>query len=204
MVTRRACRQSYSEFGDVGMAHVPARAALSSERRPAQASDSEGSRKRRRFRLTAGSCRASTGPCKVHFGVWLPVERAESHTRNLATDGRANVPVVPICHLSGSRLRPTQASKIPRWTALVQPMQITLELPEDIARGLESTCKDLPRAALESLALEAYRSHALTAVQLRRLLGFETRMHEIYNYTAADFEQDRETLRQLRITEAQS
>ena len=55
-------------------------------------------------------------------------------------------------------------------------MQITLELPEDIARGLESRWKDLPRAALESLALEAYRSQALTAAQLRRLLGFETRM----------------------------
>jgi hypothetical protein len=65
--------------------------------------------------------------------------------------------------------------------------------------------------ALESLALEAYRSHALTAAQLRRLLGFETRTqveaflkdHEIYDYTAADFEQDRETLRQLRMREAQ-
>ena len=30
-------------------------------------------------------------------------------------------------------------------------MQITLELPEDIAQGLESRWKDLPRAALESL-----------------------------------------------------
>ena len=67
--------------------------------------------------------------------------------------------------------------------------------------------KDLPRAALESLALEAYRSHALTSAQLRRLLGFETRMqvdaflkeHEIYDYSAADFEQDRETLRELRM-----
>ena len=90
-------------------------------------------------------------------------------------------------------------------------MQITLELPEDIAQGLESMWNDLPRAALESLALEAYRSRALTAAQLRRLLGFETRMqvdaflkeHEIYDYTAADFEQDRETLRQLRMREAQ-
>jgi hypothetical protein len=27
--------------------------------------------------------------------------------------------------------------------------------------------------------------------------------HEIYDYTAADFEQDRETLRQLRMREAQ-
>ena len=55
-------------------------------------------------------------------------------------------------------------------------MQITLELPEDIAQGLGSRWKDLPRAALESLALEAYRSHALTAAQLRRFLGFETRV----------------------------
>ena len=47
-------------------------------------------------------------------------------------------------------------------------MQITIELPEDIALGLESKWKDLPRAALESLALEAYRFHALTAAQLRR------------------------------------
>ncbi len=90
-------------------------------------------------------------------------------------------------------------------------MQITLELPEDIAQGLESTWKDLGRAALESLALEAYRSHALTAAQLRRLLGFQTRMqvdaflkeHEVYDFTAADFVQDRETLRQFRVREAQ-
>ncbi len=90
-------------------------------------------------------------------------------------------------------------------------MQITLELPEDIAEGLESKWKDLPRVALESLALEAYRSHALTASQLRRLLGFETRMqvdaflkeHEVYDYSVEDFEQDRETLRNLRMGEAQ-
>ena len=88
-------------------------------------------------------------------------------------------------------------------------MQIRLELPEDIAAGLESRWKDLPRAALESLALEAYRSRALTAAQLRRLLGFETRMqvdaflkeHQVYDYSAADFEQDRETLRELRMRE---
>jgi hypothetical protein len=31
-------------------------------------------------------------------------------------------------------------------------MQITFELPEDIAQGLESLWEDLPRAALESLS----------------------------------------------------
>jgi Uncharacterised protein family (UPF0175) len=90
-------------------------------------------------------------------------------------------------------------------------MQITLELPEDIAEGLGSTWNDLSRAALESLALEAFRSRALTVAQLRRLLGFETRMqdaflkaHGIYDYSAADFEQDRETLREIRMREAQT
>ncbi len=89
-------------------------------------------------------------------------------------------------------------------------MQITLELPQDIAEGLESKWTDLTRAALESLALEAYRSRALTAAQLRRLLGFETGMqvdaflkeHEIFDYSAEDFEQDRETLRDLRMRDS--
>ena len=85
-------------------------------------------------------------------------------------------------------------------------MQIKFELPEDIAQELKTKWTDLRRAALESLAVEAYRTNALSAAQLRRLLGFETRMqvdsflqeHEIYDFTAADFEQDRKTLRQLR------
>jgi hypothetical protein len=89
-------------------------------------------------------------------------------------------------------------------------MQITIELPKDIAVGLQSKWKDLPRVALESLALEAYRSRALTTAQLWRLLAFETRMqidaflkeHEIFDYSAADFEQDRETLRERRMREA--
>ena len=90
-------------------------------------------------------------------------------------------------------------------------MRITLELPADISRGLESKWKDLPRAALESLALEAYRLGTLTAAQIRRLLGFETRIqldsflkdHEIYDYTASEFEHDCEVLRQLRMRESQ-
>jgi len=90
-------------------------------------------------------------------------------------------------------------------------MQITLEPPEDIMQELRSKWEDLPRVALESLALEAYRSQALSAAQLRRLLGFETRMqvdaflkeHKVYDLTAADFEKDHETLRELRTREAQ-
>ena len=90
--------------------------------------------------------------------------------------------------------------------AILKSMEITLNLPEDIAHGLEAKWKDLPRAALESLALEGYRSGALTAVQVRQLLGFRTRyeldgflkQHGVYlNYTVEDVERDAETIRQF-------
>ena len=93
-------------------------------------------------------------------------------------------------------------------------MQITIELPEDIAEGLESKWNDLARAALESLALEAYRSHALTApasaapcfrdADRGRRFSKAISQHEIFDYSAADFGQDRETLRELRMREARS
>jgi len=85
-------------------------------------------------------------------------------------------------------------------------MEITLSLPEDIAHGLESKWKDLPRAALESLALEAYRSGALSTAQVRRLLGFETqyeldgflKQHRVYlNYGSEDLERDAEASREF-------
>jgi hypothetical protein len=51
--------------------------------------------------------------------------------------------------------------------------------------------KDLPRAALENLALEAYRTRKLSTEQMLRLLGFETRydldgfLNEIVTRTAS-------------------
>jgi len=79
-------------------------------------------------------------------------------------------------------------------------------VPEDIAQHLSAKWWDLPRAAMESLAAEAYRADLVTAEQVRRSLGYSTRMrvdeflkqHEICDYTLEDFGQDRETLRQLR------
>jgi hypothetical protein len=83
---------------------------------------------------------------------------------------------------------------------------IRLELPDEIARQLESKWQDLPRAALESLVVEAYRCELVSAEQVRRLLGFATRFeveeflkqHGIYDYTIEDLEHDRETLRDLQ------
>jgi hypothetical protein len=55
-------------------------------------------------------------------------------------------------------------------------MEITVQLPEDVAKHLAARWQNLPRAALESLALEGYRSGALTQSQVRRMLGLQTRM----------------------------
>jgi hypothetical protein len=55
-------------------------------------------------------------------------------------------------------------------------MQITLELPEDIAHQLANDRQGLSRAALEALAIEGVRSGKLSTGQARRLLGFSTRM----------------------------
>ena len=55
------------------------------------------------------------------------------------------------------------------------PIQVTLDIPDDMAGKLASHGQDPARAALEGVAIEGYRSGALSAFQTRRLLGFETR-----------------------------
>jgi len=86
-------------------------------------------------------------------------------------------------------------------------MQITVQLPEDIARHLGASHPDLSRAALEGIALEGARSGELTTAQVRRLLGFGARTevdaflkaHSIFlPVTTADIERDAETSRSFR------
>jgi hypothetical protein len=50
-------------------------------------------------------------------------------------------------------------------------MQITLEIPDELAATLAPPGRDPARAALEALALEAYRERRLSGYQLRILLG---------------------------------
>jgi hypothetical protein len=85
-------------------------------------------------------------------------------------------------------------------------MQVAIELPEDIAHDLRAKWKDLPRHALEAIALEGYRSGALTESQVRRVLGFETRLEVnsflrdrgvYYNYSPSELDQEIETNERL-------
>ena len=87
-------------------------------------------------------------------------------------------------------------------------MTITLELPEDIAKHLSARGENLSRAVLEAFGLEQYRAGKLTQAQLRRLLGFPTRMevdgflkaHGVeLEYTEQDLERDRQTHERLGL-----
>jgi predicted HTH domain antitoxin len=87
-------------------------------------------------------------------------------------------------------------------------MRVTIQLPDDISTALEARWDDVPRRSLEAIAVEAYRTGALTASQVRRLLGFESRFqvhallrkhHVPLRYTAADLEDDLQAQRELGI-----
>jgi predicted HTH domain antitoxin len=49
--------------------------------------------------------------------------------------------------------------------------RIAVELPEDIAKRLESAWRDVSRGTLEAIALEAYRDGTLSREQVGRVLG---------------------------------
>jgi hypothetical protein len=55
-------------------------------------------------------------------------------------------------------------------------MNLELHIPDDAARVLAAQYPDLPRAALEALALEGYRSMRLSDGQVREMLGFSSRI----------------------------
>lgn len=84
------------------------------------------------------------------------------------------------------------------------PMDVQLQIPDDVARIIQSKQPDLSRAALEALALEGYRSERLSEAQVRRMLGFRTRMdvhaflkaHNVHlNYSTDELEKDLESLK---------
>jgi hypothetical protein len=55
-------------------------------------------------------------------------------------------------------------------------MEVTIRLPEDIARRVRAQWEDVPRHVLESFVLEDFRARVLTAEDVRRLLGFDTKI----------------------------
>jgi len=91
-------------------------------------------------------------------------------------------------------------------------MEVTLNIPDDLAAQIISEGKEPSRAALEALALEGYRMEQMSESEIRKLLGFETRMevHEFLkghgaflHYSLEDAARDRETALRVRAKRQQ-
>ena len=85
-------------------------------------------------------------------------------------------------------------------------MNVTVEIPDELANQMSASGADLPRRVLEAFALEEYKAERISKAQLRRLLGFETRYeldgflkaHNVWmNYTIDDLRHEIATLQRL-------
>lgn len=86
-------------------------------------------------------------------------------------------------------------------------MEVTIDVPEDIAARWQKQ-GDVPRGALEGVALEAYRQRIIGESRLQQWLGLETRfdVHDFlkahgvpFNYSLDDLERDRQTHDRLGV-----
>ena len=85
-------------------------------------------------------------------------------------------------------------------------MNVTVQIPDDLAKRLTAAGGDLSRRALEALAAEEYKHARLTKPELQRLLGIETSLQldgflkshgVIEEHAVDDLEQERTVARQF-------
>jgi predicted HTH domain antitoxin len=89
-------------------------------------------------------------------------------------------------------------------------MQITIELPDDIANQLQLQPANISRRVLELIAADNYRQGRIGAAEVRQMLNFSSRW-ETYDflkrekaylpYTENDLEQDVKAIRSILGTE---
>ena len=86
-------------------------------------------------------------------------------------------------------------------------MEVTLKIPDELARQVASEGEDPARVVLEALALEGYRAERLSESAVRQMLGLESRIqvhaflkeHGIHlHYNVSDLDRDRVTSERLR------
>ena len=87
------------------------------------------------------------------------------------------------------------------------PMLVTVELPDEVARRLAERQPDLSRAVLEAIAIEAVRDGVISGGRAAEMLdvsrdtmdGILKRAEVYFDYTLEDLDQDRETNGRLGI-----
>ena len=84
-------------------------------------------------------------------------------------------------------------------------MNVAIEIPDDIGRMLAAQA-GVSRAVLEAVAVEAYRSGAITTAQVQQMLGlssrweteaFLQRAEAFHDYTMDDLERDIAAIRDV-------
>jgi hypothetical protein len=87
-------------------------------------------------------------------------------------------------------------------------MNVTVQIPDDLAKRITASGGDLSRRALEALAADEYKHDRLTKPELQRLLGIETsfqldeflKAHDVWiEYTSEDAERERRSLERLGL-----
>ena len=85
--------------------------------------------------------------------------------------------------------------------------KITVRIPDELVRLIDKS-GEVERRVLEALALDEFQQGHLSRAELRRLLGFGTRMkldeflkaHGVFGtYTLADLERERRDLQRLGL-----
>jgi hypothetical protein len=87
-------------------------------------------------------------------------------------------------------------------------MNLTVRIPDDLAKRLGAGGADLERRALEALVAEEYRAGRITKPEVYAALGFEVldefdgflKAHGVFEeYTLADLERERRALDRLGL-----
>lgn len=84
-------------------------------------------------------------------------------------------------------------------------MNVAIEIPDEVARQIAGGSGEVSRAVLEAVAIEAYRSGAITPAQVQQMLGlrsrwetegFLRRAEAYHDYTMHDLERDITAIRE--------
>jgi predicted HTH domain antitoxin len=84
-------------------------------------------------------------------------------------------------------------------------MEITIHIPDDLARSLGQVGGDLSRRTLEALAIDGYRRGSLTQLQVGQLLGLSRIETEdllaghvaLYDYDPAELDREARAFEKL-------
>ena len=84
-------------------------------------------------------------------------------------------------------------------------MNVAIDIPDSVARRLQERSGELSRAVLEAVAVEAYRSGAITSAEVQQMLGLGSRWETeeflrqaaaYLDYTMEDFDSDLAAIRE--------